>query len=138
MTPEQYRQMKEKEREAAKQKKLGAYGPQSFKSRSLQSFQKDMEKGKAGHLMPVLNAQQLLKAGKIKQEDIPYMQRLGSWDDSDIGKKKKWSETDKKYDANQRPSGMDWMGRSTPTGPKANQAKKQAAPSPPKKMFGLF
>lgn len=118
-----------------KEKKLGAFGPQSFKSRSLLAFQTDLEKGKAGHLMPVLNAKKKLKAGEIKQEDIPYMQRMGSWDGSDIGKKTKGNEKDKKYDANARPGGMDWMGRNPPTGPKANQAKKQA---PPPKKFGLF
>lgn len=74
MTKEQYQKMLQKEKEASKGKNLGAYGPQSFQSRSLQAFQKDLEEGKAGHLMPVLNAQKLLKAGKIKQEDIPYMQ----------------------------------------------------------------
>ena len=126
MTPEQYRKLVEKEKAAMKEKKLGAFGPQSFKSRSLLAFQTDLEKGKAGHLMPVLNAQEKLKAGKIKKEDIPYMQRLGSWDGSDIGKKTtKGNEKDKMYNANARPGGMDWLGRNPPSGPnKANQAKK--------------
>jgi hypothetical protein len=74
MTKEQYQKMLQKDKEATKGKNLGAYGPQSFKSRSLQAFQKDLEEGKAAHLMPVLNAKELLKKGKIKQEDIPYMQ----------------------------------------------------------------
>lgn len=130
--------MKMRESEDAKKKNLGAFGPQSFKSRSLQSFQRDLEKGKAGHLMPVTNAKEKLKAGVIKQEDIPYMQRMGSWDGSDIGKKKKWSETDKKYDANARPGGMDWTGRNTPTGPIASKQQTNNQAPPPKKLFGLF
>jgi hypothetical protein len=75
MTPEQYRKMKQQEKEAKDKKKFGAYGPQSFKSRSLQAFQNDLEKGKAGHLLPVFNAKEQIKQGKLKQEDVPYMQR---------------------------------------------------------------
>ena len=75
MTPEQWKQMQAKEKAEKAKKNFGAFGPQSFKSRSLQSFQKEMEKGKADHLMPVFNAKEKMKAGKIRQEDIPYMQR---------------------------------------------------------------
>jgi len=90
MSPEQYKKLKEKEREESKKKRFGAFGPQTFKSRSLQSFQKDMEKGEVSHLMPVMNAKERIKKGELKEEDIPYMQRLGSWDNSDVkGAKKK-------------------------------------------------
>lgn len=75
MSPEQWRKVQEKENAINAKKKFGAYGPQSFKSRSLQSFQKDLEKGNAGHLLPVFNAKEQVKQGKIKPEDIPYMQR---------------------------------------------------------------
>jgi hypothetical protein len=75
MSPEQWRKLQEKEYSAKAKQKLGAYGPQSFKSRSLQSFQKDLEKGSAGHLLPVMNAKERVKQGKIKPEDVPYMQR---------------------------------------------------------------
>jgi hypothetical protein len=75
MTPEQWRKFKENEKSANAKKNFGAFGPQSFKSRSLQAFQQDLEKGKAGHLLPVFNAKEKVKQGKIKQEDIPYMQR---------------------------------------------------------------
>jgi hypothetical protein len=75
MTPEQWRKLKENEKSAKAKKNFGAFGPQSFKSRSLQAFQQDLEKGKAGHLLPVFNAKEKVKQGKIKQEDIPYMQR---------------------------------------------------------------
>ena len=74
MSKDQYQKMLQKEKAAAKGKDLGAYGPQTFKSRSLQAFQKDLEEGKTSHLMPVFNAKEKLKAGKLKQEDIPYMQ----------------------------------------------------------------
>ena len=67
--------MQAKEKADRAKKNFGAFGPQSFKSRSLQSFQKEMEKGKTGHLMSVFNAKEKIKAGKLRQEDIPYMQR---------------------------------------------------------------
>jgi hypothetical protein len=38
----------------------------------------------AGHLMPMFNAKEKLKKGAIKEEDIPYMQRGGSWDNTDV------------------------------------------------------
>jgi hypothetical protein len=46
MTPDQYKQLKELEKKSKSQKDYGRFGPSSFKSRSLQSFQKDLEKGK--------------------------------------------------------------------------------------------
>ena len=78
MSKEQYQKLKQREASVKAQKKFAAFGPQSFKSRSLQSFQTEMEKGKAGHLLPVFNAKQKLQSGKLRQEDIPYMQR-GKW-----------------------------------------------------------
>ncbi|KAL7575773.1 hypothetical protein ACA910_003103 [Epithemia clementina (nom. ined.)] len=135
MTPEQYKKLKDQEKASKSNKKFGAFGPQSFKSRSLQSFQTDMEKGKAGHLMPVFNAKELLKTGKLKQEDIPYMQRGGSWDNSDVktAKQKEWNEYDKKYNANQKASGLDWMGNNQRSGPAAKQKAE-----PPKKKNGWW
>lgn len=141
MTPEQYKRLKQKEKETNSKKKFGAFGPQSFKSRSMQSFQTDLESGKADHLMPVLNAKARVKAGKIKESDIPYMQRLGSWDDSDLGKKKKkWSSLDKKYQQDARPTNLDWSGRNPRQGPQQRTAatSKKQAPPPNKKLFGLF
>lgn len=75
MSPAAWQKLKQKEAENIAKKKFAALGPQSFKSRSLQSFQTDLEKGKAGHLLPVFNAKEKLQSGKLKQEDIPYMQR---------------------------------------------------------------
>jgi hypothetical protein len=50
-----------------------------FKSRSFQSFQEALERGEATHMMPVENAKEKLRRKEIKLEDIPYMQRGGSW-----------------------------------------------------------
>jgi hypothetical protein len=140
MTPEQYKKLKAQEAAANAKKKLGAFGPQSFKSRSLQSFQTDLEQGKTGHLLPVFNAKQLVKAGKIKEEDIPYMQRGGSWDNSDVksAKKKEWNDIDKKYNANQSPSAVDWMGANTRRGPAQPVKKNQQEAQPPKRKGGWF
>ena len=144
MTPEQYKKLKQKEQQQQKQKKFGAYGPQSFKSRSLASFQADLETGKAGHLMPMFNAKEKLNKGTIKQQDIPYMQRGGKWDDSDVkgAKKKAANSYDKKYnEASRSPFGIDWTsgiggpsGNPRRGGPTAT-AKQQA---PPKKKKGWF
>lgn len=137
MTPEQYRKLKESEKEASRGKNLGAFGVQTFKSRSLVAFQKDLENGKAAHLMPMFNAKELLKQKKIKTEDIPYMQRGGSWDGTDVGKKLKGNEMDKKYNQNEKPDGIDWMGRKLPTGPKKSTSIKNAK-EPPTKKFNLW
>ena len=134
MSPEQYKKLKEKEKNSVNSKKFGAFGPQSFQSRSLQSFQKDLELGKASHLMPVLNAKERIKKGEIREADIPYMQRMGSWDGSDIGKKRKWTDKDKEYanNAKNKASGMNyWTGSGT-------QQRKAAPEQPKKKLFGLF
>jgi hypothetical protein len=137
MTAEQYRKFKEKEKAKTQGKNLGAYGVQTFKSRSMVAFQKDLEQGKAGHLMPVFNAKELLKQKKIKPEDIPYMQRGGSWDGSDVGKKVKGNQMDKQYNQNEKPDGVDWMGRNVPTGPKKPTPTK-AKVDTPKKKLGLW
>jgi hypothetical protein len=97
-TPESYKKFKEQEAKKAK-KNLGGMGPRGFKSRSFQSFQEALEKGEAGHMMPMFNSKAKLKSGEIKMEDIPYMQRGGSWDNSDVkgAKKVKWLGSDKEY-----------------------------------------
>lgn len=142
MSPDQWKKLQAKEKAAQSKKKFGAFGPQSFKSRSLQSFQTDMEKGKAGHLLPVFNAKERIKRGELKQEDIPYMQRLGSWDNSDVkgAKRVSWNEIDKRYDSNQKPSGLDWMGAGQRRGGPTSGGKppKQVEVPQSKKLLGLF
>jgi hypothetical protein len=82
-TAESYKKFKEDEKKKSSKKNLGGVGPRGFKSRSFQSFQEALEKGEAAHMMPVFNAKEKVKKGIIKQEDIPYMQRGGSWDNSE-------------------------------------------------------
>lgn len=82
MSAEQYRKLREKEKEQESKKELGAYGPQSFKSRSLKSFQQDLEKGISKHLLPVFSAKEKVKRGDIRPEDVPYMQRGKYWENT--------------------------------------------------------
>jgi len=130
-TPEQYKKFKEDEKKKATAKKnLGGMGPRGFKSRSMQSFQEAMERGEAKHLMPVFNAKERVKRGELKVQDIPYMQRGGNWDQSDVkgAKQKKWLNSDKEYSSGgfrkeQSVSifgygeGLDWAGKRARRGP---------------------
>eukprot|EP00546_Thalassionema_frauenfeldii_P004445 CAMPEP_0178915320 /NCGR_PEP_ID=MMETSP0786-20121207/11958_1 /TAXON_ID=186022 /ORGANISM="Thalassionema frauenfeldii, Strain CCMP 1798" /LENGTH=178 /DNA_ID=CAMNT_0020588411 /DNA_START=16 /DNA_END=552 /DNA_ORIENTATION=+ len=140
MSPEQWAKMQAAEKKKKAAKNFGAFGPQTFKSRSLRAFQEDLEKGKANHLLPMFNAKEKLKQGKIKQEDIPYMQRGGSWDNSDVSgaKKRSWSSSDKTYKANDAPARPDWLGNVPRSGPKQKQTGKVTSAPPTKKLFGLF
>ena len=167
-TKDSWAKFKKKEAEKKKTKNLGGVGPRGYKSRSFQSFQEALERGEATHLMPVENAEARLKSGELKPEDIPYMQRGGSWDNSDIkgAKKVRWLKSDKEYsDGGFRKSqsvsifgegaGLDWTGqrdRQGPSGPVSGVklGKNYKAPTvsqlkggkaeekPKKKMFGLF
>lgn len=132
--------MKEAEKLKEKGKKYGAVGPQSFKSRSLQSFQTDLEKGKTEHLLPVMFAKERVKKGELREEDVPYMQRGGSWDNTDVkgAKKLKWNEIDKKYQG-QAPSQLkvDWTGQQARRGPAQVNKKSDNKPAT-KKLFGLW
>lgn len=131
-TPESYRKFKEEERKKLANKNLGKLGPRGFQSRSMQSFQEALERGEAAHLMPVFNAKEKVAKGLIKVEDIPYMQRGGAWDNSDVkgAKKKRWLESDKSYAAGgykkeQSVSifgigdGLDWTGTKSRRGPES-------------------
>mmetsp|Transcript_13601 Transcript_13601/g.29569 ORF Transcript_13601/g.29569 Transcript_13601/m.29569 type:complete len:213 (+) Transcript_13601:229-867(+) len=161
----QAKEQKKKDDQA--KKNLGAMGPKGYQSRSFQSFQEALERGEATHLLPVENAAARLKSGELKPEDIPYMQRGGSWDNSDIkgAKKNGWLKSDKDYAAGgfkkeQSVSvfgfgkGLDWTGSRDKEGPSMNpkpgkfaknykaptisQLKGQTVEKPKKKMFGLF
>jgi hypothetical protein len=129
-TAASYKKFKEDEKKKAAKKNLGGMGPRGFKSRSFQSFQEALEKGDAGHMMPMFNSAEKLKRGEIKMEDIPYMQRGGSWDNSDVkgAKKVKWLGSDKDYAGGgfkkeQSVSvfgfgeGLDWTGSRSKQGP---------------------
>ncbi|KAH8070331.1 hypothetical protein JL721_5094 [Aureococcus anophagefferens] len=72
MTAEQYKKLKDKENADKKKKNFGLGGARGFESRSMNSFVKDLEAGKAKHLMP----------------------RGGSWKNTDLTKGKKgWMTT---------------------------------------------
>jgi hypothetical protein len=70
-TPEQYKKFKETEAKKKAKKNLGRVGPKGFQSRSFQSFQEALERGEAGHLMPVENAKARIASGELKPSDIP-------------------------------------------------------------------
>lgn len=138
MTPHQWHEMQRQERKSQKKKNFGAFGPQSFQSRSLQSFQKDLQDGKVRHLMPVMFAKQQVKKGKIREEEVPYMQRGGKWDNSDVRNAKnklEWTETDKQYAAGEGPFAAFFKGKQQ----KAPTTMEKETSTPKKKgFFGLF
>ena len=99
MTEAAYKKMKDDEMAKMKKGGLGSVGPKGFKSRSMQSFLEARERGEATHLFPVFNAKEKVASGELKAEDIPYMQRGGKWDNSDIkgAKQLKWNKKDEGY-----------------------------------------
>eukprot|EP00339_Tiarina_fusa_P015886 CAMPEP_0117052450 /NCGR_PEP_ID=MMETSP0472-20121206/36258_1 /TAXON_ID=693140 ORGANISM="Tiarina fusus, Strain LIS" /NCGR_SAMPLE_ID=MMETSP0472 /ASSEMBLY_ACC=CAM_ASM_000603 /LENGTH=206 /DNA_ID=CAMNT_0004767087 /DNA_START=66 /DNA_END=683 /DNA_ORIENTATION=+ len=164
-TTESYKRFKEQEaKKKARAKNLGGVGPRGFKSRSFQSFQEALERGEAAHLMPVENAAARIKSGELKPEDIPYMQRGGSWDNTDVrgARKVRWSRSDKEYASGGyrkeqsvsifgKGDGLDWTGSRARSAPESvpgrapKFAKNYKAPkvsdlkggeAPKKKFFG--
>jgi len=165
---EAFQGKEQKKKDIQAKKNMGAMGPKGYQSRSFQSFQEALERGEAKHLLPVENAAARLKSGELKPEDIPYMQRGGSWDNSDIkgAKKNSWLKSDKEYadggfKKEQSVSilgwgkGLDWTGNRDREGPapvnpkpgkfaknykapNISQLKGQVEEKPKKKMFGLF
>ena len=138
MTPHQWHQMQRKERAEDRKKQFARFGPKGFKSRSLLSFQTELEKGKAQHLMPVMFAKQRIQKGIIKKEDVPYMQRGGSWDNSDVkgAPKVAWNTVDKQYESGEGPFSV-WIFNKKQT---QAQAPTKQKPALKKKGFfeGLF
>ena len=155
-TAASWKKYQEEEKKKKATKNLGGLGPRGFKSRSFQSFHEALERGEAEHLLPVLNARQRIQKGEIRPEDVPYMQRGGSWDNSDIrgAKKSRWLKSDKDYASGgfkkeQSVSifgvgeGLDWTGTRGRSGPVAPKMPKNYKPptvndEPKKKFFGLF
>jgi hypothetical protein len=90
----------------------------------------------AGHLLPMFNAKEKLKSGKIKQEDIPYMQRGGSWDNTDVkgAKRKAWSASDMQYKQNTTPAKFDWSGGMARTGPSSSSSSTATTQTKKKQM----
>ena len=80
-------------------KNLGRLGPRGFKSRSMQAWQEAYEKGQASHSFAPFGYREAAKKGQIRKEDVPYMVRGGSWDNSDVfgAKRLPWMKKDKEY-----------------------------------------
>lgn len=91
LTPEQWKAMQKKEAEAKSKKNFGAGGARGFKSRSMQSFVAALEKGEADHLFAV--DPNKVRRGEVALKDVPYMQRGGSWDNSDLKGGRGWMKT---------------------------------------------
>jgi hypothetical protein len=133
LTADQYAKIRQQDSEKMKGD-LARLGPRGFKSRSMQAWQEAYERGEAGHTFAAVGYKEKLRLGEMKWEDVPYMIRGGSWDNSDVlGAKNrlKWSRTDRDY-ANggykkeQSKSilgsgpGFDWSG----TGSKTSSTKR--------------
>lgn len=129
-TKESWAKFQAKEADKKKKQNLGRMGPRGYQSRSFQSFQEALERGETTHLLPVENAKARLASGELKPEDIPYMQRGGSWDNSDLkgAKKVSWLKSDKEYAAGGfkksqsvsifgEGAGLDWTGKRDKSGP---------------------
>ena len=99
LTAKQYQQIKRKEQLKTQGKNLGRLGPRGFKSRSMEAWQKAYEHGNAKHSFAPVGFQAKLKQGLLRREDVPYMVRGGSWDNSDVlgARRLKWTKEDKVY-----------------------------------------
>jgi len=91
MSAAEWKKIQDKEKKQRTGKNFGAGGARGFKSRSFNSFVDAMERGEATHLFAV-NPDEVRK-GNIALKDVPYMQRGGSWDNSDLKGKKGWMKT---------------------------------------------
>ena len=91
MSKEEWAKIQKKEKDAKKGKNFGEGGARGFKSRSFNSFVDALEKGEATHLFAVDPND--VRSGKVALKDVPYMQRGGSWDNSDLSGKKGWMKT---------------------------------------------
>jgi hypothetical protein len=100
LSPAEYNKIKEADKKKVG-KNLGKLGPRGFKSRSMQAWQEAYESGHAGHTFAPIDYKKMMQQGKIKKEEVPYMVRGGSWDNSDVkgAKKLQWSKKDKEYAA---------------------------------------
>lgn len=134
MTLAQYNKIKAEDRRKVVGKDLARLGPRGFKSRSMQAWQEAYERGETGHSYAPFGYRQLLKEGKIKKQDVPYMVRGGSWDNADVrgARKLRWTSKDRDYakggyKKEQSASilgsgpGFNWTGETRPADKKAQQ-----------------
>ena len=92
MSADEYAKLKSNEKAASQKKNFGAAGARGFKSRSFNSFVKALENGEADHLFAV--DPEKVRRGEVALKDVPYMQRGGSWDNTDLTSKKGgWQKT---------------------------------------------
>jgi len=65
----------------------------------MQAWQEAYEKGQATHAFAPFGYREAAKKGKLRKEEIPYMVRGGSWDNSDVfgAKRLPWMKKDKEY-----------------------------------------
>jgi hypothetical protein len=65
----------------------------------MEAWQKAYEKGQAGHTFAPIGFRKELQQGLLRREEVPYMVRGGSWDNSDVKgtQRLKWSKEDKQY-----------------------------------------
>lgn len=123
LSKEQYDKIKREDASKSAGKNLGALGARGFKSRSMAAWQKAHEKGQASHVFAPIGYRDKLKKGLMKKEDVPYMVRGGSWDNSDVSgaRRLKWNKNDVKYahggDKKEQSAsilgsgpGLDWTG----------------------------
>jgi hypothetical protein len=126
LSKDEYEKIKKVEQNKFKGVNLGRLGSRGFKSRCMEAWQKAYEQGQAQHAFAPLGFHAKLQKGLLRKEDVPYMVRGGSWDNSDVfgTKKLNWSKLDKAYAAGgykkeQSASlsgsgpGFDWAGSRT-------------------------
>jgi hypothetical protein len=106
---------------------LGVVGIQRFQISINASMAGSLSPGEAGPTFAPLGYYEKLKKGLMHQEEVTYMLRGGSWDNSDVrGAKSKlrWSKTDREYEKGgykkehsvsilRSGSGFDWTGKGT-------------------------
>lgn len=99
LSKKQYEKIKKAEANKNKGKNLGALGARSFKSRSLEAWQKAHEKGQASHVFAPVGYRDKMKKGLMKKVEVPYMVRGGSWDNSDLPGTRRlpWNKKDVDY-----------------------------------------
>jgi len=95
----EYQKIKQQEMNQLKGKDLARLGPRGFKSRSMEAWQRAYERGQATHSIAPFGYKEALKKGEIKKQDVPYMVRGGSWDNSDVkgARRLPWLKQDKEY-----------------------------------------